>query len=337
MMNVEMFEPSSDDDFWEPSGVPRNVYKVKSWEHSLLGLYENIMASGEDRSDRTGTGTRALFGQTLDVDLTEGFPLATTKKVPFKAVLSELLWFLAGSGDERRLAQIHYGVDGQPSDDMKTIWSANATGTTGAAYVPKFPGDLGRIYGTQWREWRRFSFGKQVNAASTDGTSQYAWKEDTPVDQIADIIHKLKTNPTDRRIILSAHNVGELNQMALPPCHMFAQFYCNNVGDLSCLMYMRSVDTFLGLPFNVASYALLTMMIAQVTGLHAHRLKIVMGDTHIYKNHREQVRTVLRREVRTPPKVVLRAGILDIDDFSMDDFYLQDYDPHPAVPAPMAA
>jgi thymidylate synthase len=314
-----------------------------TFEHELLDLYQDILENGELRDDRTGTGTIATFGQNIRINLADGFPLVTTKKVPFRAVLSELLWFLEGSGDERRLAEILHGTR-DPA--RTTIWSANAAGTTGAKFQPQVYGDLGRVYGVQWRNWRRFVPADELVAnkdkywegreVKTAGLLQ-AYVSTSKVDQIAEIVHKLKNKKTDRRIILSAWNPAELDDMALPPCHMFAQFYLSNDNKLSCQMYQRSVDTFLGLPFNIASYALLTIMLAHVVGAELGELIMVLGDTHIYSNHQDQVREQLTREPHPLPTLNIKRKVDSIDDFTMADFELLNYVSDAAISAPMSA
>lgn len=271
--------------------------------HNLL---IDILENGELRQDRTNTGTISVFGRQLRFDLTKGFPAITTKKLAWKSVVSELLWFLEGSGDERRLAEILYGTR---DDSRKTIWTGNATADY---WTPKakFSGDLGKVYGVQWRDWRG-------------------------VDQIARLIDGLKNDPNGRRHILTAWNVDELDQMALPPCHVLAQFYINN-GKLSCHMYQRSCDVYLGIPFNIASYALLTHMIARVCELEAGELIISTGDTHVYLNHIEQVKEQLSREPYPLPTLWLNPNIKDINDFRMENIDLEGYKSHPALPAPMA-
>jgi thymidylate synthase len=301
---------------------------MNNFEENYLWLMERILISGEHRDDRTGTGTIALFGETLKINLARGFPAITTKKLAWKAVLSELLWFIEGSGDERRLAEILHGTR-DPA--KKTIWSPNAEGTTGAKFQPKFPGDLGRVYGVQWRSWWA---GHHVPHVDKDG---HTWHLKEEVDQLADVIHKLKNKPTDRRIILSAWNPGELDQMALPPCHMFAQFYLSNNNKLSCQMYQRSVDSFLGLPFNIASYALLTHMIAHVIQAEVGVLTMVLGDTHIYSDHLDQVKEILTRDPLPLPELKINRTITSIDDFKMEDFELVGYQSHAAIAAKMSA
>ena len=271
--------------------------------HDLL---EDILNNGEVKDDRTGVGTISVFGRQLRFDLSKGFPAITTKKLAWKSVVSELLWFIEGTGDERRLAEILYG---SRDTERSTIWTGNAQA---AYWVPKakYDGDLGRVYGVQWRDWRG-------------------------VDQLTNLIEGIKKDPNGRRHILTAWNVDELDQMALPPCHVLAQFYVSN-GKLSCHMYQRSVDVFLGLPFNIASYALLTHMIAQVCDLKVGELIISTGDTHIYSNHVEQVNEQLSREEYPLPALFLNPDIKSIDKFSMDDILLFDYQSHGTIKADMA-
>lgn len=276
-------------------------------EHVYLELLEDILENGEVREDRTGVGTLSVFGRQLRFDLEKGFPAVTTKKLAWKACKSELIWFLEGSGDERRLAKILHGTK-DPANT--TIWSGNAT----APYwepKAKFPGDLGRVYGVQWRDWGG-------------------------VDQIKNLIDGISKDPYSRRHIVSAWNVDELADMALPPCHVMSQFSVSNNGRLSCHMYQRSVDVFLGLPFNIASYALLTHMIAQVCGLRVGELVISTGDTHIYLNHREQVEEQLTRRPYPAPTLWLNPGITEINGFGMDDIQLTNYESHASIKAEMA-
>lgn len=315
----------------------RVPHPISTFEDELLELYLDILNYGEDRGDRTGTGTRALFGTSISADLADGFPLVTTKSVPFNLVLTELLWFIEGSGDERRLAEILHGTR-DPA--KKTIWSPNAEYTSGSSFKPAYPGDLGRVYGVQWRSWnatRLVSSGDHLT--HDDGTITYfdAKTQTKSVDQLQDVINKLKNNPTDRRIIMTAWNPGELDQMALPPCHMFVQFYLSNDRRLSAQMYMRSVDTFLGLPFNIASYALLITMIAHVIKATPGKLTICMGDTHVYKNHVEQVTEQLSRMPTALPTLKINRPVASIDDFRMEDFELIGYNPQPPIKAKMAA
>ena len=271
--------------------------------HDLL---EDILNNGEVKDDRTGVGTISVFGRQLRFDLSKGFPAITTKKLAWKSVVSELLWFIEGSGDERRLAEILYG---SRDPERSTIWTGNAQA---AYWTPKakYDGDLGRVYGVQWRDWHG-------------------------VDQLANLTEGIKTDPNGRRHILTAWNVAELDKMALPPCHVLAQFYVSN-GKLSCHMYQRSVDVFLGLPFNIASYALLTHMIAQVCDLKVGELIISTGDTHIYSNHVEQVKEQLSREEYPLPALFLNPELKSIDKFSMDDILLFDYQSHGTIKADMA-
>jgi thymidylate synthase len=276
--------------------------KMKQY-HELL---EDILNNGEVKDDRTGVGTISVFGRQLRFDLSKGFPAITTKKLAWKSVVSELLWFVEGSGDERRLAEILYG---SRDTERSTIWTGNAQA---AYWTPKarYDGDLGRVYGVQWRDWRG-------------------------VDQLSNLIEGIKTDPNGRRHIITAWNVDELDKMALPPCHVLAQFYVSN-GKLSCHMYQRSVDVFLGLPFNIASYALLTHMIAQVCDLKVGELIISTGDTHIYSNHVDQVKEQLSREEYPLPILFVNPEIKDVDKFSMDDILLFDYQSHGTIKADMA-
>jgi len=275
-------------------------------EQTYLDALKQIMENGVDRDDRTGTGTRALFGLQMRFNMADGFPAITTKKLAFKAVKSELLWFLEGSTDDNRLKELN--------GSEKTIWTANAEADY---WKPKaaFPGDLGRVYAAQWRKWRK-----------PDGTE---------VDQIADVIEQIKKDPNSRRLIVTAWNPGELDQMALPPCHMFFQFFVAE-GKLSLLMHQRSCDMFLGVPFNIASYSLLLHMVAQATGLRAHEFIHSLGDAHIYKNHFDAVNEQLSRSPLPSPTLSLNPEITAIDGFSMDDIELVGYESHPAIKAPMA-
>jgi len=277
--------------------------------HDLL---QDILNNGESRDDRTGVGTISVFGRQLRFDLSSGFPAITTKKLAWKACVGELLWFLEGSNDERRLAEITHGS----KEGKVTIWTPNAM----APYwkpKAKFEGDLGRVYGVQWRKWEGPRWG-------------------TPIDQVSNVINSLKNDPHGRRHIINAWNVGELDQMALPPCHVMSQYYVSKDNKLSCHMYQRSVDVFLGLPFNIASYALLTHMIAQVCGLGVGELIISTGDTHIYKDHIEQVKEQLTRTEYPLPTLYINPEIKDINKFTMSDIRLDNYQSHDSIKAKMA-
>ena len=296
--------------------------------HDLL---QDILDNGEVRDDRTGVGTISVFARQLRFDLRHSFPAITTKKLAWRSCVGELLWFLEGSSDERRLAEITYGY----RDTSKvTIWTPNAM----APYwkpKAKFEGDIGRVYGVQWRNWRKHelkcNFGKTWNPDAERTATDMI-----PIDQVKNLIDGLKNNPNGRRHILSAWNVGELDEMALPPCHVMSQYYVSKNNELSCHMYQRSVDVFLGLPFNIASYALLTHMLAQVCDLKVGELIISTGDTHIYKDHIDQVNEQLRREMYKQPTLWLNPDIKDIDKFTMEDIKLIDYQSHDTIKAKMA-
>lgn len=276
-----------------------------------LNALRYVLENGTDRKDRTGTGTRAVFGMQLRFNMENGFPAITTKKLAWNSVVSELLWFIEGSNDERRLAEILYGTR---DSSKRTIWTDNANADYWRPKA-KFEGDLGRIYGMQWRRWK-----------SPDG------KE---IDQLANAIEMIKNNPTSRRIIVNAWNPGELDQMALPPCHTFFQFFVAD-GKLSLQMYQRSCDMFLGVPFNIASYSLLLHLVAQVTDLKPYEFVHTLGDAHIYHNHFEQVKEQLSRKLFPLPKLWLNPEIKNIDDFKMEDIKLENYQYHPAIKAQMA-
>lgn len=275
-------------------------------------LCKKILKEGELSNDRTGTGTYRIFGVNLRFNLSEGFPAITTKKLAWKAVVSELLWFIEGSGDERRLREI---LHGDRNSEKPTIWTPNAEADYWK-HKALYEGDLGRIYGVQWRDW-----GPRLGSK---------------VDQLKLLIEGLKNDPTGRRHILTAWNPGELDQMALPPCHVMCQFFVSNDKKLSCHMYQRSVDVFLGLPFNIASYALFTHMIAQVCGYEAGELIISTGDTHIYTDHVEQVKEQLRNPHYPLPTLKLNDSIKDIDSFTMTDIELVGYQSHGSIKAKMA-
>lgn len=294
---------------------------MKHSEHAYLDLLKDILESGERRGDRTGVGTIGKFGVQMRFNLQEGFPAITTKKLAWKAVVSELLWFIEGSGDENRLKEI---LHGERYTDKKTIWSDNATADYWVKRrVQRHAGDLGRIYGVQWRKWRKPLI--RINKVILQNH-----------DQLAELIEGIKRDPFSRRHIITAWNPGELDLMALPPCHMMAQFYVSQDKKLSCQMYQRSADMFLGVPFNIASYALFTHMIAQVCDLDVGELVIVLGDAHIYENHTEQVKEQLLRKPLSFPELKLNPSITDINKFTMDDVELIGYESHGAIKAPMA-
>lgn len=259
-----------------------------------LDLLKHILSTGTQKKDRTGVGTISTFGYQMRFDLREGFPLLTTKKIHLKSVIYELLWFLRGDTNIQYLQK--HGV---------TIWDEWANEE----------GELGPVYGKQWRSWR-----------TADGKT---------VDQIKNVVERLKTNPEDRRLIVSAWNVGEIEEMALPPCHCLFQFYAAG-GELSCQLYQRSADAFLGVPFNIASYSLLTRMVAQVTGLKAKEFIHTLGDVHIYLNHLEQVNLQLSRTPRPLPTLWINPDVKDIFGFQFEDFRIENYDPWPAIQAPVA-
>jgi len=287
-----------------------------------LDTLSNILTTGDVRMDRTGTGTIGLFGTQQRYDLRDGFPAMTTKKLAWRAVVSELLWFIEGSGDERRLCEILHGTR---DTDKKTIWTGNAQAPYWKGNA-KFNGDVGRIYGVQFRHWQT---GKKHWISSSE-------EEPVEIDQLANLIDGIKKDPYGRRHILSAWNPAELDQMALPPCHIMAQFYVNSKNELSCHMYQRSNDFFLGCPFNIASYSLLTHMVAQVCGLCVGEFIHSTGDAHIYSNHVEQVKEQLSREPMPLPILKMNQGIMDINLFTMDDFHLEGYKCHDTIKAPMA-
>jgi thymidylate synthase len=279
-------------------------------EKEYLNALKHVLEKGTVKNDRTGVGTISYFGMQQRYNLQDGFPAVTTKKLAWKAVVGELLWFLEGSGNERRLAEITHGT----KEGKVTIWTPNAL----APYwkpKAKFEGDLGSVYGVQWRKWINY--------------------KNEVFDQVKTLIDGIKSDPNGRRHILSAWNPGELHMMALPPCHILAQFYVNE-NKLSCQMYQRSCDMFLGVPFNIASYSLLTHMIAQVCDLEVGEFIHTLGDAHIYQNHVEQVKIQLDREPYLSPTIWLNPNIKDIDDFTMDDIRLENYQSHPPIKAEMA-
>lgn len=298
--------------------------------HDLL---TDILETGEMRNDRTGVGTLSVFGRQIRFDLRKGFPAITTKKLAWKAVVGELLWFIEGSGDERRLAEITHDT----RENVVTIWTPNAT----APYwkpKAKFDGDLGRVYGVQWRHWRKLI--QREEGSFVDDFSNSYRRTNTvqikEIDQLKTLIEGIKKDPYSRRHIISAWNAGEIDQMALPPCHVMFQFYVNKNNELSCHMYQRSQDVFLGAPFNYASYALLTHMIAQVCDLGVGELVISTGDTHLYLNHIDQVKEQLTREAFKSPTLCLNQNIKNITDFTMSDIKLENYQCHGALKAVMA-
>ena len=296
---------------------------------AYLNALNEVLNKGTTKTDRTGTGTISYFGMQQRYDLSENFPAVTTKKLAWKSVVSELLWFIEGSGDEKRLREI---LHGSAESSKTTIWTANAT----APYwqpKAKFEGDLGRVYGVQWRHWRQYKEQKEMGPAHLGGTRVAADRHE--VDQLLLLIDGIKSDPHGRRHILSAWNPADLDQMALPPCHTFAQFYVAD-GKLSCQMYQRSCDMFLGVPFNIASYSLLTAMIAQVCDLEVGEFVHVLGDAHIYLNHVEQVKEQLEREPLPAPTLWLNPDIKDITKFTMDDIKLVDYQHLATIKAEMA-
>ncbi|MFI5217950.1 MAG: thymidylate synthase [Bacteroidia bacterium] len=259
-----------------------------------LDLLKHVLDTGIDKSDRTGTGTRSVFGYQLRFDLSKGFPLLTTKKLHTKSIIHELLWFLKGDTNIKYL-----------NENNVTIWNEWADEN----------GDLGPVYGHQWRSW-----------TAADGRT---------IDQISNVIGQIKKNPDSRRLIVSAWNVGEIDKMKLPPCHVLFQFYVTN-NRLSCQLYQRSADIFLGVPFNIASYSLLTMMVAQVCNLIPGEFIHTFGDAHIYSNHFEQAYLQLSRTPRPLPSIIMNPVVKNIFDFRFEDFSLINYDPHPAIKATVA-
>jgi len=276
------------------SALKRESVELRHPEEQYLDLLRLIIAKGTDRGDRTGTGTRSIFGHQMRFDLGAGFPLLTTKKVHLKSIIYELLWFLRGETNVRWLQE--RGV---------TIWDEWADAN----------GDLGPVYGSQWRSW----------PAGKGGT----------IDQIAGAVNSILTKPESRRHIVTAWNPAEVDEMALPPCHCLFQFYVSD-GRLSCQLYQRSADVFLGVPFNIASYALLTLMVAQVTGLEAGEFVHSFGDVHLYSNHMEQAAEQLRRTPKPLPRMTLDPDRRSLFEFDYDDFMLTGYDPHPPIKAPIA-
>lgn len=306
----------------------------------LHDLYKNVLANGTFSEDRTGTGTYKLIGQTMRFDLQKGFPATTTKRLAWKAMSSELLWFLEGSHDERRLCEILHGTR---DEEKRTIWTDNYR-NQGVA-LGYLDGELGPVYGKQWREWRDVIILPGIYNEVVKHTDMgYEMVEQTisgmyimqrTIDQIAVLLDGLKNDPYGRRHIISAWNVGDLDKMALPPCHSFSQFFVVD-GKLSCTLYQRSADLFLGVPFNIASYSLLTHMLAQVLGLEVGEFIWMGGDCHIYSNHVEQVKEQLAREPKELPELWIDSTVTDIDSFTMDSFKLLNYNPDAIIKAPMA-
>ena len=276
-----------------PNATPNAPVPV-SGERQYLDLLATVLASGATKTDRTGTGTRSVFGAQMRFDLANSFPLLTTKKLHLKSILYELLWFLTGDTNVRWLQE--RGV---------SIWDEWADAD----------GNLGPVYGYQWRHWR-----------TPDGRE---------IDQIAQVVDSIRTKPDSRRHIVTAWNPADVDRMALPPCHALFQFYVAE-GKLSCQMYQRSADLFLGVPFNIASYALLTQMVAQVTGLQAGEFVLTLGDAHLYLNHLDQAREQLSRSPRAFPRMKLNPEVKDLFAFRYEDFTLEAYEPHPAIKAPIA-
>jgi thymidylate synthase len=303
-------------------------------EQQYLTALRDVLETGTRRDDRTGVGTISKFGMQQRYDLTQGFPAVTTKKLAWKSVVGELLWMIEGSSDERRLAELTHGT----RDGVVTIWTPNALAPYWKPRA-KYPGDLGRVYGVQWRHWRtvkeREASGTFKDSFGTTYLSVGNSTEVREIDQLKQLIEGIKADPYGRRHILTAWNPGELDQMALPPCHCFAQFYVDN-GRLSCQMYQRSCDMFLGVPFNIASYSLLTHMIAQVCGLEVGEFVHVLGDAHIYLDHIEQVNEQLKREPLPAPTLWLNPEIRDITQFTMEDIQVHDYKHHAPIKAKMA-
>ena len=294
-----------------------------------LDLLQDILDNGEIKDDRTGVGTYSVFGRHLRFDLRRGFPAVTTKKLAWKACVGELLWFIEGSSSDRRLAEITHGS----AEGKVTIWTPNAEASYWK-HKAKFEGDLGRVYGVQWRHWNKYRTEKDMGSAHKGGTRLAVDK--TEIDQLANLIKGLTTDPNGRRHILSAWNVSELDEMALPPCHVISQFYVNKNKELSCHMYQRSVDVFLGLPFNIASYALFTHLLAHHCDLKVGELVISTGDTHIYKSHIDQVKEQLTREPHPLPTLMLNASKTNIFEMTMEDIHLENYQSDGPIKATMA-
>jgi len=278
-----------------PSQKKGVFLKLKQYNmQQYLDLLDHVLTHGVDKEDRTGTGTRSVFGYQMRFDLQQGFPLLTTKKLHIRSILHELLWFLQGSTNLQYL-----------KDHKVTIWDEWADAQ----------GNLGPIYGYQWRSWPDYSGGG--------------------IDQISEVIDQIKKNPNSRRLLVSAWNVGQINEMRLPPCHIIFQFYVAN-GELSCQLYQRSADIFLGVPFNIASYAMLTAMVAQVCNLKPKEFIHTLGDAHIYSNHFEQARLQLTRTPKPLPQLEINPDVKNIFDFKFEDFEIKNYTPDPHIKAPVA-
>lgn len=289
-------------------------------EQQYLNLLSHVMENGVDKPNRTGVWARSVFGYQMRFDLGAAFPAITTKKLAWNPVVSELLWFIEGSGDERRLREI---LHGSRDSDNKTIWTANAEAEYWVqSRLKRSEGDLGRVYGVQWRRWRKPLI--RVNRVILQ-----------EVDQLQQVINSIKEDPNSRRHLVVSYNPGEIEMMALPPCHVLFQFYVAN-GKLSCQMYQRSMDVFLGAPFNIASYSLLTHMIAQVCKLDVGEFILTVGDAHVYSNHFDQVREQLSRAPLPLPQLRINPDVRNINQFKMEDFELVNYQHHPAITAPMA-
>ena len=301
--------------------------------NQYLNALKQVLNQGQQRDDRTGVGTLSCFGMQQRYDLSDSFPAVTTKKLAWRAVVGELLWMIEGSGDERRLAEITHGT----SDGTVTIWTPNALAPYWRSKA-KFEGDLGRVYGVQWRKWKTYINHSSESFKNEFGTwfSSTNSVEERTIDQLQQLIDGIKQDPYGRRHILSAWNPGELDQMALPPCHVLAQFYVNKDNKLSCQMYQRSCDMFLGVPFNIASYSLLTALVAQVCNLDVGEFVHVLGDAHIYLNHIEQVKEQLEREPLPAPQLWINPEITDITKFTMNDIKLINYTSHNPIQAKMA-
>ncbi|XP_041824696.1 thymidylate synthase [Melanotaenia boesemani] len=298
----------------EKSAVAEHEFGILCNERGYLNLIKHILQNGQKKGDRTGTGVKSVFGAQVRYSLRDQFPLLTTKRVFWKGILEELLWFIKGSTNAKELSE--KGVK---------IWDANGSRTflDNLGFTDREEGDLGPVYGFQWRH-----FGADYKNMHTDYTGQ-------GIDQLQNVIDTIKKNPEDRRIIMCAWNPKDLPLMALPPCHALCQFYVCD-GELSCQLYQRSADMGLGVPFNIASYALLTYMIAHITGLKPGDFVHTLGDAHVYINHIEPLKEQLQREIRPFPKLKIHRKVENIDDFRAEDFEIYDYNPHPSIKMQMA-